>query len=156
MSFLDTTDLLLDPDIAGQTFTVIRRREQVNASGQGVSAQPPEVITPVYGQITPTGDNSLLREVAFQTQMQTIQIITQFRLRGATAEPSTGQQFQPDLILWKGNYYVVSSLNEFAQYGNGFGVFECIEIDYQDVPVTPHPSGTGKLDFSRTPNSGLV
>ena len=156
MSFLDTTDLLLDPDIAGQSFTVIRRREQVNASGQGIPAQPPEIITPVYGQITPVGDNSLLREVAFQTQQGTIQVITQFRLRGASAEPSTGQQFQPDLILWHSDYYVVSTLNEFTQYGAGFHVAECIEIDYQEVPEHVHPSGTGKLDFSKPQNSDLL
>jgi hypothetical protein len=156
VSFIDVSDILLDPDIAGQTFTVIRRREQINSSGQGVPAQPPEIITSVYGQITPVGENSLLREVAFQTQMQTIQVITQFRLRGATAEPSTGQQFQPDLISWRGNYYIVNTLNEFAQYGNGFIVAECIEVDYQDVPTQINQRGTGKLDFSKPQNSGLV
>ena len=140
MSFLDVTDLLLDPDIAGQFFTIIRRREQINISGQGVPAQPPEIVTPVYGSVTPTGDNSLLREVAFQTQMKTIQVITQFRLRGATVEPTTNQQFQPDLIKWRGDHYVVSIVNEFTQYGNGLIVAECIETDYQDAAATVGPN----------------
>lgn len=156
MSFLDVTDLLLDPDIAGQSFTVIRRRGQVNSSGQGVPAQPPEIITPVYGQVTPLGDNSLLREVTFQTQQKGVQVITQFRLRGATAELTTGQQFQPDLVFWKNDYFIVSTVNEFTQYGGGLVVAECVELDYTDVSAHPHPSGTGKLDFSRTPNSNLV
>lgn len=149
MSFIDLTDVLLDPEIAGQTFTVIRRREVVNESGQGVPGTPPEIIKNVVGQISPVGDNSLLREVAFQTQGQTIQVITQYRLRGATAEPTTGAQFQPDLVFWRGDYFVVSTVNDFSQYGNGFIVAECISYDYQEVPAEPKPGPVGKLDFSR-------
>ena len=140
MSFLDVTDLLLDPDIAGQSFTVIRRRELINTSGQGVIACPPEIIPHVFGQVSPTGDNSLVREVAFQTQMKTIQVITQFRLRGATVEPTTNQQFQPDLIKWRGDHFIVNVVDEFTQYGNGLIVAQCTEIDYQDVAANAGPN----------------
>lgn len=154
MSFLDVTDILLDPDVAGQSFTVVRRPEGVNGSGEGV---PRSLVIPnVVGSVTPVGDNSLTREVTFGTQNQAIRVITAYRLRGATAEPSTGLQFQPDLVLWHGDYYVVSVVNDYTPYGGGFIEAECVSYDYQEVPASVARPQVGRANFNQANQGGLL
>lgn len=154
MSFIDVTDVLLDPDIAGQTFTVVRRQDVVNDHGEG--EQVTQVIPGVIGAIYPTGENSLIREVAAEAQAQTITVVTPYRLRPASQETSTGRQFQPDLVLWDGNYYVVWTVNEFTQYGPGFIAADCMETDYTTEAPTPHPAQVGHATLDLPAQSGLA
>lgn len=143
MSLIDFTDLFFDPDIAGQSFCVIRRQQTINAHGEGVDTE-----TRFYpvGQISPTGDNSLVREDAFQAQMDTIMVLTTFRLRAVAREVSNPGNlpvqpvpvtYQPDIVLFNGSHYVVQTLNEFTQFGGGFVQAECLSIDYVDNPPAP-------------------
>jgi hypothetical protein len=147
VSFIDVTDVLLDPEVAGQLITVVRRQEQVNGFGQGVLVA--ETVPNVVASVTPVGDNSLTREVTFGTQNQAIRVITQYRLRGATTESATGRTFQPDLVLWHGDYYVVSTLNDFTQYGAGLVEAECVSVDYQEVAATLDATNVGWLDETK-------
>lgn len=154
MSFTDVTDVLLDPDIAGQIFTVVRRQDVVNDHGEG--EQVTQVIPDVVGAIYPTGENSLIREVAAEAQAQTITVVTPYRLRPASQETSTGRAFQPDLVLWQGNYYVVWSINEYMQYGVGFVQAECMETDYTTEAPQSHPAQVGRLTLDLPAQSGLA
>ncbi len=45
-------------------------------------------------------------------------IVTKFRLRGPAKDGST--QYQPDLITWEGDSYVVKTIDPYPQYGAGF------------------------------------
>lgn len=148
MSLIDLTDLFFDPDIAGQSFCVIRRQQTINVHGEGVDTE-----TRFYpiGQISPTGDNSLVREAAFQAQMDTIMVLTTFRLRAVAREvsnpgnlpvPPASATYQPDIVLFNGSHYVVQTLNEFTQFGGGFVEAECVSIDYVDNPPAPAPSSS--------------
>lgn len=126
MPDIDVSDLLFDPDIAGTTFDVIRRQETVGANG--VASVAPTTFEDVVGSITPTGDNSLVREEGYSTQSNTIKVITTFRLRGPSKD--AGHNFQPDIVVWNGTNYEVKSLNEFTPFGAGFVEADCISIDF--------------------------
>ncbi len=105
MPYADVSDAILDSDVSGEWFQVIRRQDNVNSSGRNNPVKNTWGYN-VTGSIQPTGDNSLVREEAYSTQMKSIQVITEFRIRGV-AQDNTGQTFQPDLIFWKGGYYIV-------------------------------------------------
>jgi hypothetical protein len=133
MPDIDVSDLCLDPDIAGESFTVVRRQSVMQPNGT-------TAITSTYfqasGSITPTGDNSLVRADAYTTQAGTIAVITNFRLRSG-GKDNLGNAFQPDIVLTSdGNSFVVSSLNEWDSFGGGFMHAECTEIDFNPMGPT--------------------
>jgi galactose-6-phosphate isomerase len=133
MSLIDVDDVIFDPFVAGQFVTVVRREQEVNEQGEGVETDT--TIQNVVASVTPTGDNSLVREEAFSAQAQAIRVITAFRLRGQTKDPSTGQSFLPDIVLWHRDSYVVRTVNDYTPYGAGFIEAECESIDYQQAPA---------------------
>lgn len=153
MSQLDVTDLLLDPDVAGETFDVLRREQILNGFGRyelGVT-----VVAGVRGAVFPSGDNSLAREEAYQKQEKSLTVVTQYRLRGE-AQESGGQQYQPDVVRWRGSHFLVRSVSDFSRYGAGFVEAECVSTTFVDPPPGEAPPRIGKVDFSSSTNSGLA
>lgn len=135
MPQIDVSDVTLDPEIAGERFSVVRRAEVVNDFGESVVVS--RTYPRVPGSVTPTAPNSLAREEAYQTQQKTIQVIARFRLRGV-ARDGAGAKFQPDLILWRGDAYLVTTVDDYSQYGAGFVRADCASTDYEDVaPGSP-------------------
>jgi galactose-6-phosphate isomerase len=138
MPDIDVSDLLFDSDIAGEAFSVIRRQEVVGGNGVAtltVTTLPLAGDPAIVGSVTPTGDNSLVRAEAYSTQSNTIKVITEFRLRGPSKD-AAGQSFQPDIVLWNGNHFVVSTLNEWTSYGAGFVEAECTSFDFNTLAPT--------------------
>lgn len=139
MPDIDVSDLMLDSDIAGESFTVIRRQETVGANGASTLATTtlPLAGDPlIVGSITPTGDNSLVRQEAFQTQASTVTVITAFRLRGASKD-GAGNSFQPDIIVRAdGSQYLVASLKPWTAFGAGFIEAECTSFDFTALAPT--------------------
>ena len=125
MSELDVSDLLLDPEIGGNAFQVIRRQQTVNGYGETVLTQ---TTLDAVGAVYPTGDNRLQRQADFSTQADTITVVTRFRLRGASK--SGGDAYQPDIVLWNGNHYVVADINQYTNYGAGFIEAQCTATDF--------------------------
>jgi hypothetical protein len=126
---VDVTDVLLDPAIAGERFTVLRRKETVN--DLGVASWEWLTFPEVIGSVTPTGDQSLVREEAYQVSAKTMLVITEFRLRGPSKD-AAGANYQPDIVVWNGNYYLVRSVDDFSRYGAGFVQAECTSTDLID------------------------
>lgn len=126
---IDVTDVLLDPMIAGEHFTVLRRLEVVDNSG--VPTWTWETFPEIIGSVTPTSDQSLVREEAYQVQAKTISVTTQFKLRGA-AKNIPGSKYQPDIVVWNDDYYMVRSIDDYSKYGAGFVQAECSSIDMVD------------------------
>lgn len=128
MAELDVSELLVDGDLTS-SFTVQRRLQSVNSFGETSTT----IITfqNLRGGVYPTGEQSLTRADAYQSQANTISVTTQFQLRGVSAD-ATGS-YQPDIVNWRGNNYVVRTLSEFA-YGAGFVVAECISTSLLDQP----------------------
>jgi hypothetical protein len=134
MPELDVVDVLLDGMLAGESFVVLRRLESRNQFGRIDIA---ETRLPAIGSIVPVGENSLVREDAYQTQTKTIRVITPFRLRGATVDEA-GARYQPDVVEWKGDRYVVRTINDYSQYGaTGLIEAECSSMDFLDRAQTP-------------------
>lgn len=132
MPDIDVTELLFDTDLAGNIFTVLRRFQTVNTYGEGVAATT--TIPNLIGAIYPTGDNSLVRQEDFQSQANTITVVTTFRLRGPSKD--SGNQYDADIVQWSGVNWLVRTVNEFTQYGAGFIEAECTSQDFIDqAPV---------------------
>jgi len=127
MPYLDVTELLTDPEIAGELFTVIRRQQIVGATG-GVTTS--NTTYTARGSIGPVPPDQIAREPEQQYQGKTLSVVTMFRLRGASQ--LAGNEFQPDLIQWKGDYYVVTALDDYTAYGAGMVQAICTSIDWID------------------------
>lgn len=137
MPQIDVSDVLSDPDLAGEPFRVLRRSETVNSFGEGVLKQ---TVYDAIGSISPTGDQSLVREEAYSQDADTIRVITTFRLRGASKD--MGLNYQPDLVMWNDSFYIVKAANDFSRYGAGFIDAECIQIDYVGTAPSDLPGPT--------------
>lgn len=152
MPTLDVSDLLDDPDIAGDTFEVIRRIETVTQQGRTGITEVSQGMQ--VGAVYPTGSNSLSRQDAFQNGAKSISVVTTFRLRMAAQEG--GVQFQPDIVVWEGDRYIVRELDDYSNYGAGFVRAGCTSIDFIDAPPALAPTLIGQMDFTQPGQSGLI
>ncbi len=82
-----SSEVLLDSEVAGEEFIVVRRKDSANNFGEDVQQT---LRFPAVGSVTPLGANSLLRQEAFQTEEKTIRVTTDFHLRTASKD-ETGQ-----------------------------------------------------------------
>ena len=146
------TEVLLDGVVAATSFVVVRRRSVTDTDGfenhlrQRVSA---------IGSVYPTGDNSLVRSADEQLQSKTLTVVTQFPLRGASS--LDGAEWQPDLVYWRGDYFLVQNVEDFTQFGSGMVVAECTSFDYTEgsAPLGPDPA-LGYCVFDNQINSDLI
>jgi len=151
---VDVTDVLLDPDVAGQSFSVVRRPELVTSAGLSTTPNA-RTIAGIFGSVTPTGDNSLIREDAYDAQAKTIEVVTSFRLRGPSASTG-GADYKPDVVLWRGDAYEVRVIDDDTQFGAGFTKAECVQIDYVGTPPHQLAPQVGRLDFSQNASAALA
>lgn len=145
--------VLLNPVIAATRFQIVRRRSWTDSNGQSrISAQTVWGI----GSVTSPG-NPLDRGDDYQSQPATIDVVTGSFLRVATLDDD-GVNWQPDLILWQGNHYLVNKVDDFSQFGAGFVAASCDLFEYQPTPPSGNaPSlATGHADFRQRNNSGLL
>lgn len=131
MPYIDVTDVLVSLDIACQEFYVLRRRETVNEHGESV--KDVETIGPLTGACQPLGDNSMVREEAYTTQNNGLSVWSTFRMY-STSRTNDGTTYQPDLILYDGNTYLVKTLNDWTAWGAGFTQADCIAFAYVPAP----------------------
>ncbi len=142
MALLDVTEILNDPDFV-DTFTVQRRSEVIGVNGR--SQQTVQTFSNVVGVVTAIGPSDLDRQDGYQTMRRSISIVTKFRIQGE----ATG--IQPDIIVWRGDNFVVKSLEPYPQFGVGFVQVECTSMDQTDVPLlAPTPPA---LQFNQPSNS---
>ncbi len=144
MPAFDMSDVLLDPDFL-DTFVVRRRVETVGNNGRSVVTNSD---TSTFGVVTAGSDNKLERQSDQQHAGKSLSIVTIYPVRG----PAPG--YQPDLIFWGRDWFVVDKLEDYSHYGPGFVQVECSSIDSTDEP--PGPMGGGILDFSDPDDSGLI
>jgi hypothetical protein len=131
MSEIDVTDVILGAAVAGEEFVVIRRQETVTGQGQS-SVQAFNY--PAAGSVQPEGANDLEREADYDSSVRSIEVITPFRLRLATVDRD-GKQFKPDIVSWKGNNYVVITVEDYSQFGRGLVQALCTSEDFVDEPT---------------------
>ena len=133
MPLIDVTDVLSDLDIACQSFSVVRRTETVNTHGEALQSE--QILGPFVGAVQPVGDQSLVREEAYTTSKSAISVWTTFRLYDASRSVG-GVTYQPDLVLWDGEYYLVRALNPWSDFGAGFVQADCIGFAYVPKPTS--------------------
>lgn len=132
MPTLDVSDVLLDPDIADR-FTVFRRAQSVSAYGRTITT--PTRFDGVVGVVNSAGKNDLARLAETQLQGRHLSIVTRWRLRGVSKD------YQPDIIFWQDNYYLVQLLDPYPQYGQGFvqavvGSIDSTDKALEDLPAS--------------------
>lgn len=128
MPSLDVTDILLDPDFC-EELVVQRRAETINGKGRAQKAVT--VIDPApFGVVLPQNDVPMQRGPDQQNLPRLLQVHTPFRLRG----PAPG--FQPDIIIWNGDPFVVNKVHDFSRFGQGFIQADCSSMSTIDqAPV---------------------
>ena len=120
-----TSFMLLD------NFTVQRRQETVGTNGRNTISV---TTTPnVPGVVHESGDQSLERPFEVSRQRKEIDVYTRFALRGDSLDANQAS-WQPDLVIWNGNTFVVKTVGDWSNYAEGWVVAHCIQEDMESVP----------------------
>ena len=145
-------EILPDGFIAGTPFVCIRRRSWTDTNGM---EQHSHSNINAFGSIDPTGDQSLLRLPDEQAQNKQITVVTNLLLRGASSV--SGSQWQPDLVFWQGEHFLVHDIEDFSQYGAGMVAARCVAFDYTN---RAEPEGNapvfGICQFNDRRNSAMI
>lgn len=103
--------MLSSPMLRG-SFGVRRRSAQVGENGRVKHADL--VFNNVGGIVYATGNNSNTRDIDASTGDKTIEVLTQFRLQ------SQAKGLIPDVVLWRGDEYLVETDEDYTPYGRGW------------------------------------
>ena len=142
MALLDVSSILLDPDFV-DTFDVIRRAQSFDAHGRSVLTN--QTFGKVSGVVTANSPSDLDRREDYQSMTRSISVVCQFHLRGET----TG--YTPDLVVWRGDNYLVKHVDSYPQFGAGFFQAECSSIDKTDKAF--EPAVTGRTVYNQPLNA---
>lgn len=127
MPFIDVDDLLLDPEIAGQSFTVTR--STTSASNQGLTQPGTPAVIAALGSVQPATSNELQRMPDLERISGAITVRTPFALIAGGKDPVTGLDRTADIVTWKGVQYTVESVQDYSDFGGGYVEALCSRID---------------------------
>lgn len=112
-------------------FDVVRRAQVVDNAGKVIVTPTP--FSNVRGVVTPNLTMKDLQRMSdAQIQSKAIAIVTRFALRGEAE--LTGQEFQPDLVVWHGNNFLVIFVEDHSNYAAGFVRAVAVMMDIQAIP----------------------
>lgn len=117
MPTLDVSEALTCPELADR-ICVWRRPEVVTDKGR-TSTAGEEPIRNVVAVVCMAGPDDLERLPEEERMGRVISVVTRFRLRGP-AKDLRNQAYQPDVLDWNGDRYVVSWIDPYNRYGSGF------------------------------------
>lgn len=99
-----------------EPITIIRRQQAVGANGRV------EVFTTtipnVRAYVLASSPSDLERNPDYSLMRDTITADVKYPLQGPMSNPPDG--YQPDHVIWHGNEYVVTKVNDFSKQGRGF------------------------------------
>jgi hypothetical protein len=153
MAMVDVSRVLTNPRFL-TGLTVYRRKQKVNNFGE--PKLEVEVLSNVQGVVYPASKNDLERYADAQITQRSIVILTQNSLRGES-ETIDGVEYQPDIVLWKGNHFLIVTVDAYTNYGRGFVKMIANSMDIVDLPtetkeLTPvAPSASGQTGFGIAP-----
>ena len=131
MPELDVSSVILDPMFC-EALAIYRRVQTI--SNKGVTVVTQTQVRPVpYGVVLPMEDSPLLRTPEYQNLPQQLEVHTQYRLRSASQNAAGTEQYQPDYILWNGDWFLVNKISNFSRFGRGFICAYCSSTDPIDV-----------------------
>lgn len=130
MPQLNVSGVLLDPRFCEAL--VVYRRLQTLVKGRTVITAT--LVTPApYGVVLPVADQPLQRGPDQQNLPRLLEIHTPYRLRSASRNLADTQQYQPDIIVWSGDQFLVNKIGDYSKYGRGFIMAEASSIDPIDL-----------------------
>lgn len=129
MPDLDVTDILSDPDFC-ETLTIKRRAQTVGTNGRA-STTTTTISPPPVGVVQPVSDQPLVRGPDQQNLPRLLEVHTPFRLRSASR--SGGVTYQPDILVWNGDDYIVNKVQDWSRYGAGWVQADCSSIASTDA-----------------------
>jgi hypothetical protein len=131
MPLMDVSEALNNPYTLDY-FDVIRRAQLVNTSGE-VGIPQPQIFSQVAGVVAPDNAPRLQRNPEAQIAGKILLVYTTFALRGQTQD-GVPQDYQPDLVIWGGNQFIVVSVDDYSRYGTGFVKAVCDMMDMNAMP----------------------
>lgn len=135
MPSLDVSELLTD-DLFIETVTVLRRKETL-VKGRPVLTVTtfPDVLASVQPKDTVIGGNFIERAPDMQYRGSNLIIYTKFRLRGESLQAT--DNYQPDVVIWNGDHFLVGLTNDYSHFGGGYIQGELVSTE----PVDYAPDG---------------
>ncbi|HEX7826977.1 MAG TPA: hypothetical protein VF477_18895, partial [Mycobacterium sp.] len=73
-----------------------------------------------WGVVLPQEDAPLIRGPDQQNMPRLLEIHTIYRLRGATRNAADTEQYQPDIVVWDGDQFILNKPFDLSHYGEGF------------------------------------
>jgi hypothetical protein len=125
MATLDVSDVLLSPEFT-DNYSIQRNVETVDIHGRSTTTP---TTTASFGVVTMANGADLKRYPELQMLERVLSIVTKTRLQSAV------NGAQPDIIIWRGDNYVVKALDPYPQYGQGFYQAIAASIDLMDVAI---------------------
>ena len=125
MATLDVSDVLLCPEFT-DNFVIERSVESVSANGR---LTPSTTSIPSFGVVCMANTSDLARHPELQMIERVLSIVTKTRLQSAVSRA------QPDIIIWRGDNYVVKAVDPYPQYGQGFYQVLAASIDLMDQGI---------------------
>jgi hypothetical protein len=122
-ALLDVSEVLSDPDFC-EKVTVRRRQQALDEHGRDYAIETNYLNVSMV--ITAGSPNDLQRPEDYESFLRSITVVTKFRLRGQVKD------FLPDVVVWRGNNFVVDALDPYPQFGNGFYQGYCTSMDRED------------------------
>ena len=148
MALLDVSSVLIDPDFT-DTIIVRRRKLVIDEHGRPTAGSSIEQdFTNVLAVVTSDSPNNLQRSDDYGSFMRSISVVTQFRLRGQTKD------YLPDIVVWRGNNFIVDSFDPYPQFGSGFIQATCQSMDRNDNALDQIINAS--LKFNSSSNSSLI
>jgi hypothetical protein len=129
---LINVSMALNSPMLADRFAVIRRQQTIGNNGR--AAFNATNIPAVSGVVYPSTRNDLERFPNFQVTGKTITVITRFALRSESE--THGADYAPDIVLWHGDNFLVSALEDWSNFGPGYVMAICASTDFKDVPPT--------------------
>lgn len=118
-------DILFDPLIVDR-FNILRRQETVGSNGRSTTTTT--TIPNCCGTVNMFSDREVIRE-KFPEMEYATNIIVVIAARKLQTEV-TG--FQPDIVQWRSDNYLVKKVSPYPQFGIGFYQSVCASVDFTD------------------------
>jgi hypothetical protein len=127
MPDLDVSDLLSDPDIAGEAIDVTRTARTTSNTGRSVDT--PTTFT-TYGNVQPASARSVQTLPEEMRETAAISVTVPVKLVGLKTSTS------PDIITWDGNRYRVVSVMMYGNYGAGYWAATCTMLGVTEADAS--------------------
>lgn len=121
MPNLNVSFVLDDPAFQDE-IEVIRSKEDIGDNGR---SQPQVTTFKARAVVTQKGERPFVLEPDSTRQPHAIIVHLRTKLYGVVVD------YKPDVVLYQGNRYVVTSVDNWSRYGQGFYAASCEIIDLQ-------------------------